>query len=69
LSCLWCCDDSFSPFSAEHKRHMPSCPFLKIKDPYDITVGDVLDLEKKAFEYAIVSLANSCCAKKINNLE
>jgi len=44
---------------------MPSCPFLKIRDPYDITVGDVLDLERKAFEYAIVSLASSCCAKKI----
>ena len=41
---------------------MPSCPFLKIKDPYKITVGDVLDLERKAFEYAIVShRAKSYC--------
>ena len=51
---------------------MPSCPFLKIKDPYKITVGDVLDLERKAFEYAIVShiiiRANSYCAEMITHL-
>ena len=40
----------------EHKNHSSSsaCPYLKIKDPYQITVGDVLKLEKRALQYAIV---------------
>lgn len=37
----------------EHKRHSKDCPFLKIKNPYTITVGDILNLEKKAMEYYI----------------
>lgn len=49
-----------APCSAEHKSHVPSCPFLKIKDPYKMTVGDVLDLERKALECAIVS--HTMCA-------
>lgn len=40
----------------EHKQHQPSCPFLKIKDPYEITVGDILELEKAATENLIVRL-------------
>ena len=40
---------------AEHKKHVPSCGFLKVKDPYKITVENVLDLEKKALETFIVS--------------
>ena len=43
------------PPRAEHKQHRPDCPFLKIKDPYNITVGDILDLEKTATENFIVS--------------
>jgi len=39
---------------AEHKKHKPACPFLKIKDPYHITVEDVIMLEKKALETYIV---------------
>ena len=41
----------------EHKSHSASsaCPFLKIKDPYQLTVGDVFKLEKKALQYLIVS--------------
>jgi uncharacterized protein YlbG (UPF0298 family) len=39
---------------AEHKQHRPDCPFLKIKDPYNIAVGDILDLEKTATENFIV---------------
>ncbi|CAI8039469.1 Baculoviral IAP repeat-containing protein 5 [Geodia barretti] len=35
---------------SEHKKHVPNCGFLKIKDPYKITVENVLDLEKKALE-------------------
>ena len=38
----------------EHKQNHPSCPFLKIKDPYNITVGDILELEKAAIENFIV---------------
>ena len=49
-----------SPFTshcrAEHKKHCPKCAFLKIKDPHCVTVGDVLDLERKALENFIVSL-------------
>ena len=40
----------------EHKQHHPNCPFLKIKDPYSITFGDVLELEKAAMENYIVRL-------------
>lgn len=32
----------------EHKKLSPKCAFLKIKDPYAITVGDSLDLERTA---------------------
>lgn len=41
-------------FREEHKRCSPKCPFLKVKDPYNITVGDVLDLEKAAIDFHIV---------------
>nr|QHX41462.1 baculoviral IAP repeat-containing protein 5-like protein [Halisarca dujardinii]QIZ30877.1 baculoviral IAP repeat-containing protein 5-like protein [Halisarca dujardinii] len=39
----------------EHKSHSTSssCPFLHVKDPYLITVGEVFKLEKKSLEYAI----------------
>ena len=57
---VYACCFSLSPCSAEHKSHVPSCPFLKIKDPYKITVSDVLDLERKALEWAIVS--HTMCA-------
>ena len=40
---------------SEHKKHVPNCGFLKIKDPYRITVENVFDLEKKALETFIVS--------------
>ena len=43
------------PCSKEHKKHSPNCAFLKIKDPYKMTVENVLDLEKKALEQFIVS--------------
>ena len=46
---------SLSLHSDEHKRHSKDCPFLKLKNPYTITVGDILDLERKALEYYIVS--------------
>ncbi len=39
----------------EHKSHQPKCAFLKIKDPYAVTVGDVLDLEKAAISNFLVS--------------
>ena len=39
----------------EHKQYCPNCPFLKIKDPYNITVGDILQLEKAAVENFFVS--------------
>ena len=45
------------PCRSEHKKHVPNCGFLKIKDPYKITVENVLDLEKKALETFIVSTA------------
>nr|CAR65327.1 survivin-like [Suberites domuncula]CAR65328.1 survivin-like [Suberites domuncula] len=37
----------------EHKRCQPGCDYLKLKDPYTITVGDILDLEKAAYEHYI----------------
>lgn len=41
----------------EHVQHKPSCPFIqKIKDPYAITVGEALELEKFAIK-ARVKLA------------
>ena len=46
------------PCRSEHKKHVPNCGFLKIKDPYKITVENVLDLEKKALETFIVSSAS-----------
>ena len=40
---------------SEHARHVPTCPFINtVKDPYTITVGDVLQLEKSAAELFIV---------------
>ena len=40
--------------SMEHKKLSPKCAFLKIKDPYAITVGDSLDLERTAIRNYIV---------------
>ena len=37
----------------EHQRHSPDCPFLKVKDPYQITVGEMIDLEHAALDYSI----------------
>ena len=38
-------------------RHKPSCPFIqRIKDPYTITVGEALELEKFAIKARVVSL-------------
>ena len=41
--------------SKEHKSNRPKCQFLKLKDPYAITVGEVLDLERAALQHCIVS--------------
>lgn len=41
----------------EHKRHSPNCAYLKLKDPYKITFGEMLDLEKSACENYIKSEA------------
>ena len=38
----------------EHKSHQPKCAFLKIRDPYAITIGDILDLERAAISNVIV---------------
>lgn len=54
LSVALCC------CRAEHQRCKPSCPFLKIKDPYHITVKDMIELEKKALEAFVVSEATEC---------
>lgn len=36
----------------EHKKHRPDCPFVKkVKDPYNITVGEAIDLEKEAVKF------------------
>ena len=42
---------------AEHKRWSPKCAFVKVKDPYGITVANVLDLEKEAIEHFVVSIS------------
>ena len=51
-------------YSDEHKRHSKDCPFLKIKNPYTITVGDILTLERKALEYYIVSNYALCSSSQ-----
>lgn len=40
---------------AEHRRHSPTCPFLKVKDPNHLTVREVIKLERKALQLIIVS--------------
>lgn len=37
----------------QHRSHEPDCPYLEINDPYNITVADVIELEKKAMEIFI----------------
>ena len=54
--------------SEEHKRHQPKCAFLKIKDPYAITVGQVLDLEKAAMENFIVRVGRPACSLTLSML-
>ena len=39
----------------EHQQHSANCPYNNIKDPYKMTVGDVLELEKCAAKMFIVS--------------
>ena len=44
----------------EHKDHSPDCPYInKVKNPYTITVGEMLELEKSACKLFIVSPTNS----------
>ncbi|KAL5473051.1 hypothetical protein EMCRGX_G027492 [Ephydatia muelleri] len=45
-------DESDDPVE-QHRNHEPDCPFLSIKDPYNITVADVIELERKAMEIYI----------------
>lgn len=40
---------------AEHWRHSPACPFLKVKDPSRLTVREVVKLERKALQLIVVS--------------
>lgn len=47
------------PPRVEHKKHSPKCPFLKLKDPYQITMGDVIGLEHAAIDYYIELEASS----------
>ncbi|XP_003392050.2 PREDICTED: baculoviral IAP repeat-containing protein 5-like [Amphimedon queenslandica] len=41
----------------EHCAHSPNCYYLKkAKDPYKITVGDVIEMEKEAIKCYVVCL-------------
>ncbi len=46
--------------SEEHKKCSPKCAYLKVKDPHNITVAEVLDLEKAAIDYYVVSTCHHC---------
>ncbi len=46
----------------EHQQHSSDCHFINnIKDPYNITVGDVFELEKSAAKMFIVSHLHVHC--------
>lgn len=47
----------------EHEKHSKQCSFIKtIKDPYLLTVGEMLELEKSSAKIFIVELTRLCCA-------